>query len=185
LTNPDVPKAKLETNRARVPVVRERGEEATIQALVLPMLYALGYDMRNPIEVVPEHDTDFASQTGGMPFSNAVRRSSEGKVTKLAARIPPTNECAEIAEKIAINTIYQASERLTDPHKQLGVQDQSVLTSARRGERVPQDPNYKPAEARLALIQAMLEYSGPGANSSRYRQLEGPATERPGSAGMQ
>ncbi len=54
LTNPDVLKAKLETIRARVPVVRGRGEEATKQALVLPMLDALGYDIWNPIEVAPE-----------------------------------------------------------------------------------------------------------------------------------
>lgn len=49
----------------RLPVVRGKGEEATKQALVLPMLDALGYDIWNPSEVCPEYDADFAIKKAG------------------------------------------------------------------------------------------------------------------------
>jgi hypothetical protein len=46
-------------------MVRGRGEEATKQALVLPMLEALGYDIWNPTEVCPEFEADFAIKKQG------------------------------------------------------------------------------------------------------------------------
>jgi len=49
----------------RIPLVRGRGEEATKQALILPMLDALGYDIWNPAEVCPEYDADFATKKAG------------------------------------------------------------------------------------------------------------------------
>lgn len=57
-------KERLDQIASRVPVVRGRGEEATKQALVLPMLDALGYDIWNPVEVCPEYDADFATRKG-------------------------------------------------------------------------------------------------------------------------
>lgn len=54
----------LEQMQARMPAVIGRGEEATKQALVLPMLDALGYDIWNPSEVCPEYDADFAMRKG-------------------------------------------------------------------------------------------------------------------------
>jgi hypothetical protein len=56
---------KLQAIQARVPMVRGRGEEATKQALVLPMLDALGYDIWNPTEVCPEFEADFAVKKAG------------------------------------------------------------------------------------------------------------------------
>lgn len=53
-------KEKLLAIQLRIPMVRGRGEEATKQALVLPMLDALGYDIWNPTEVCPEFEADFA-----------------------------------------------------------------------------------------------------------------------------
>lgn len=50
---------------ARIPLVKGRGEEATKQALILPMLDALGYDIWNPAEVCPEYDADFATKKAG------------------------------------------------------------------------------------------------------------------------
>ena len=44
----------------RLHAVRGKGEEATKQSLVLPMLDALGFDIWNPAEVCPEYDSDFA-----------------------------------------------------------------------------------------------------------------------------
>ena len=44
----------------RATAVKNRGEEATKQALVMPLIQALGYDIWNPTEVAPEHDADFA-----------------------------------------------------------------------------------------------------------------------------
>ncbi len=58
-------KAKLLAIQARIPMVRGRGEEATKQALVLPMLDALGYDIWNPHEVCPEFEADFAVKKQG------------------------------------------------------------------------------------------------------------------------
>jgi hypothetical protein len=53
------------TIQARVAMVKGRGEEATKQALVLPMLDALGYDIWNPLEVCPEFEADFAVKKQG------------------------------------------------------------------------------------------------------------------------
>lgn len=49
----------------RLPAVRGRGEEATKQALVLPMLDALGFDIWSPAEVCPEYEADFATKKAG------------------------------------------------------------------------------------------------------------------------
>ncbi len=49
----------------RLPAVRSKGEGATKQALILPMLDALGYDIWNPSEVCPEYDADFAVKKFG------------------------------------------------------------------------------------------------------------------------
>lgn len=46
--------------RKRLPHVR--GEEATKQALILPFLSALGYDIYDPTEVQPEFTADFAKK---------------------------------------------------------------------------------------------------------------------------
>lgn len=55
-------KERLDLIQSRLPAVRGRGEEATKQALVLPMLDALGFDIWNPAEVCPEFDADFATK---------------------------------------------------------------------------------------------------------------------------
>lgn len=49
----------------RVPATRGKGEQATKQSLVLPLLDALGYDIWNPSEVCPEYDADFAIKKNG------------------------------------------------------------------------------------------------------------------------
>lgn len=49
----------------RVPATRGKGEQATKQSLVLPLLDALGYDIWNPSEVCPEYDADFAIKKAG------------------------------------------------------------------------------------------------------------------------
>lgn len=50
---------------ARSPSLKGRGEEATKQALILPILDALGYDIWNPTEVCPEYEADFAVKKAG------------------------------------------------------------------------------------------------------------------------
>ncbi len=42
------------------------GEEATKQALILPFLQALGYDIYDPTETQPEYVADFAKKRGGV-----------------------------------------------------------------------------------------------------------------------
>lgn len=50
---------------SRYEIAKGRGEEATKQALVLPLLAAMGYDIWNPAEVLPEYEADFAIKKGG------------------------------------------------------------------------------------------------------------------------
>lgn len=50
---------------SRLPSVKGKGEEATKQALVLPMLAALGYDIWNIDEVCPEYEADVAVKKTG------------------------------------------------------------------------------------------------------------------------
>lgn len=54
-----------ELSLVRMKAVMGKGEEATKQALVLPMLDALGYDIWNPSEVCPEYEADFAVKKAG------------------------------------------------------------------------------------------------------------------------
>ncbi len=58
-------KERLEQIQQRIPNLRGRGEEATKQALVLPFLDALGFDIWNPNEICPEFDADVAAKKGG------------------------------------------------------------------------------------------------------------------------
>lgn len=60
-----IDRKKLDPIVARVPLLAGRGEEATKQALILPMLDMLGYDIWNPAEVCPEFDADFATKKLG------------------------------------------------------------------------------------------------------------------------
>ncbi|MBW4636622.1 MAG: hypothetical protein KME05_00005 [Gloeocapsa sp. UFS-A4-WI-NPMV-4B04] len=41
------------------------GEEATKMALIVPFLNALGYDIYDPTEVMPEYVADFATKKAG------------------------------------------------------------------------------------------------------------------------
>ncbi|NTX38902.1 type I restriction enzyme HsdR N-terminal domain-containing protein [Myxococcus sp. CA051A] len=43
-----------------------KGEEATKQALILPFIQALGYDIYDPTETQPEYVADFAKKRGGV-----------------------------------------------------------------------------------------------------------------------
>ena len=49
----------------RLNAVKGRGEEATKQALVYPLLEALGYNIWLPTEVCPEYEADFAIKKNG------------------------------------------------------------------------------------------------------------------------
>lgn len=49
----------------RVDAVKGRGEEATKQAMILPIIEALGYDIWNPNEVCPEFEADTAIKKNG------------------------------------------------------------------------------------------------------------------------
>lgn len=58
-------KTAIDQINGRVAATRGLGEEATKQALILPMLDALGYNIWNPTEVCPEYDADFAIKKAG------------------------------------------------------------------------------------------------------------------------
>lgn len=58
-------KTTVENILNRAEIVRGKGEEATKQAMILPMLEALGYDIWNPDEVFPEYTADTAIKKAG------------------------------------------------------------------------------------------------------------------------
>lgn len=49
----------------RIPAVKGKGEEATKQALIYPLLESLGYNIWLPTEVCPEYEADFAIKKNG------------------------------------------------------------------------------------------------------------------------
>lgn len=49
----------------RIPAVKGKGEEATKQALIYPILEAIGYNIWLPTEVCPEYEADFAIKKNG------------------------------------------------------------------------------------------------------------------------
>lgn len=55
----------VEQVRNRIPLVKGKGEEATKQALILPIISSLGFDIWNPMEVIPEYAADFAIKKAG------------------------------------------------------------------------------------------------------------------------
>ncbi|GGJ23845.1 type I restriction endonuclease [Deinococcus roseus] len=59
--------AQLEAFAKQIPsrLAHIQGEEATKQALILPFLGLLGYDVYNPTEVRPEYAADFATKKRG------------------------------------------------------------------------------------------------------------------------
>ena len=56
--------AKL-SEQVRKRVDQVTGEEATKMALIVPFLSALGYDIYDPTEVMPEYVADFAIKKAG------------------------------------------------------------------------------------------------------------------------
>lgn len=62
----------------RIPATKGRGEEATKQALVMPMIAALGYDIWDPVEVCPEYEADFAIKKGGQKEKVDIAISNNG-----------------------------------------------------------------------------------------------------------
>lgn len=58
-------KTVVENILSRVESVDGRGEEATKQAMVLPLIEALGFDIWNPAEVCPEYEADTAVKKSG------------------------------------------------------------------------------------------------------------------------
>ncbi len=59
-------KAKLETLYQRVEELKERvnTEEATKTAFIMPFIQLLGYDIFNPLEVIPEYTADLGTKKG-------------------------------------------------------------------------------------------------------------------------
>lgn len=56
----------LQTQAARIPALcpRLQTEEATKNALIMPFIGALGFDVFNPLEVIPEYTADFGVKKG-------------------------------------------------------------------------------------------------------------------------
>lgn len=79
---------------SRSPSVKGRGEEATKQALILPMLDALGYDIWNPTEVCPEFEADFAIKKAGQKEKVDLAISLSG-VPKIYFEVKPVETSLE------------------------------------------------------------------------------------------
>ncbi len=85
------------SKRATELVTSIQTEEATKTALVLPMLRALGYDVFNPLEVVPEYNADMGTKKGEK-VDYAVM--NDGKLSILI-------ECKKVGEKLSYNHASQ------------------------------------------------------------------------------
>ena len=72
-------KSTAEQIMSRLNAVKGRGEEATKQAMVMPMLQAMGYDIWNPEEVCPEYDADFAIKKMGQKEKVDIAIMKDGK----------------------------------------------------------------------------------------------------------
>lgn len=60
-----IDRIRVIASRAETTIELLQTEEATKNALIMPMIQALGYDVFNPMEVMPELVADIGTKKGG------------------------------------------------------------------------------------------------------------------------
>ncbi len=95
-------------------------EEATKHALVLPFIQALGYDIFNPMEVVPEYTADFGLKQGEKVDYAIVREEDDGEPTMLI-------ECKKVSDPLDVTKASQLSRYFSQTPAHIGVLTNGVV----------------------------------------------------------
>ena len=89
-------------------------EEATKHALVLPFIQALGYDIFNPLEVVPEYTADFGLKQGEKVDYAIVREDNDGEPALLI-------ECKKVSDPLDVSRASQLSRYFSQAPAHIGI----------------------------------------------------------------
>ena len=89
-------------------------EEATKHALVLPFIQALGYDVFNPMEVVPEYTADFGLKQGEK-VDYAIIREEEGGAPALLI------ECKKASDALNVSKASQLGRYFSQTLAHIGI----------------------------------------------------------------
>ena len=89
-------------------------EEATKHALVLPFIQALGYDIFDPFEVVPEYTADFGLKQGEKVDYAIVREDNDGEPALLI-------ECKKVSDPLDVSKASQLSRYFSQTPAHIGI----------------------------------------------------------------
>lgn len=89
-------------------------EEATKHALVLPFIQALGYDVFNPMEVVPEYTADYGLKQGEKVDYAIFREDSNGEPAMLI-------ECKKATDLLDVSKASQLSRYFSQTPAHIGI----------------------------------------------------------------
>ena len=89
-------------------------EEATKHALVLPFIQALGYDIFDPMEVVPEYTADFGLKQGEKVDYAIVREDNDGEPAMLI-------ECKKVSDPLDVSKASQLSRYFSQTPAHIGI----------------------------------------------------------------
>ena len=113
-----VSRSALETLSKRAFSLVEQGalstEEAAKHALVLPFIQALGYDVFNPLEVVPEYTADFGLKQGEKVDYAIIRDPAEGKPSMIM-------ECKKASDELDVSKASQLGRYFTQTAARIAI----------------------------------------------------------------
>ena len=89
-------------------------EEATKHALVLPFIQALGYDIFNPAEVIPEYTADFGLKQGEKVDYAIFREDSDGEPAMLI-------ECKKAMDPLDVSKASQLGRYFSQTPAHIGI----------------------------------------------------------------
>ena len=95
-------------------------EEATKHALVLPFIQALGYDIFNPVEVVPEYTADFGLRQGEKVDYAIVREENDGEPAMLI-------ECKKASDSLDVSKASQLGRYFSQTPAHIGILTNGVV----------------------------------------------------------
>ena len=95
-------------------------EEGTKHALVLPFIQALGYDIFNPTEVVPEYSADFGLKQGEKVDYAIIRGDDEGEPAMLI-------ECKKVSDALDVSKASQLSRYFSQTPAHIGILTNGIM----------------------------------------------------------
>ena len=114
----------LDALSKRSPQLLEQGtlstEEATKHALVLPFIQALGYDIFNPTEVVPEYTADFGLKQGEKVDYAIFREESNGEPAMLI-------ECKRVSDPLDVSKASQLGRYFSQTPTHIGILTNGIV----------------------------------------------------------